>query len=272
MKSISVPMWPEGRTQAVTFSYDDGRTHDRRLVEIFNRYGMKGTFNLNGSRIGVEGMVSPEEIRPLYSGHEVACHFYTHPHPSLIPPAQTVLEVMEDRKRLEALTGGIVDGMAYPFGDWNDSVIEGLRACGIRYARTTHATDSFNWRPADWLAWHPTCHDRGATPALMDKFFTVRPWDRNARLFYIWGHSYEFDREGGWESIESVCRSLRERGGDTLWAATNGMVRDYAAAADSLRFGVDARHVANPSALDVWLAVDGKPVCVPAGQHLSLEA
>ena len=39
-------MW-NGKLKAVTFSYDDGVMMDKRLVEIFNRYGMKATFNLN---------------------------------------------------------------------------------------------------------------------------------------------------------------------------------------------------------------------------------
>jgi hypothetical protein len=265
MRSISYPMWPEGRIHAVTFSYDDGRLQDRRLVDLFNRYGLKGTFNLNASRVGAEGVVAEAEVKSLYAGHEVANHFYSHPYPTRIPGEQVLLQVLEDRRRLEALSGGLIDGLAYPFGDWNAEVIAALKACGIRYARTTKATETFGFMPEEWLAWHPTCHDRAATPALMDKFFTVRTWDRNARLFYIWGHSYEFDREGGWESMETVCRTLRERGGDTLWAATNGAVRDYVTAAKSLRFGVECQRVANPSALDVWIAVEGKPVKVPAG-------
>ncbi len=270
MKSISMPLWPEGRPFAVTFSYDDGRDHDRRLVEIFNRSGLKGTFNLNGSRIGKEGVVTEAEVKSLYTGHEVAAHFLTHPFPSRIPRERLVVEVMEDRKRLESLTGGVVDGLAYPFGDWNAEVIQGLQACGIRYARTTVATNGFACKPADWLAWHPTCHDRAVTPALMENFFTVRGWDTSARLFYIWGHSYEFDREGGWESIEGICRTLRERGGEKLWAATNGMVRDYMAATQSLRFGADGQAVVNPSALDVWIVVDGATVRVPAGKTAAL--
>lgn len=85
MKNITLPLWPEGHRHAVTFSYDDGRIQDRRLIEIFNRYGMKGTFNLNTSTIGRETTVSADEIRTLYTGHEVACHFLTHPFPTCIP-------------------------------------------------------------------------------------------------------------------------------------------------------------------------------------------
>ena len=36
-----------GKMKAITLSYDDGVTQDRRLVEMLNRYGLKATFNLN---------------------------------------------------------------------------------------------------------------------------------------------------------------------------------------------------------------------------------
>ena len=39
--------FPEGKAKALTMSYDDGKLQDERLVSIFNKYGIKGTFNLN---------------------------------------------------------------------------------------------------------------------------------------------------------------------------------------------------------------------------------
>ena len=38
--------FPGGKHKALTLSYDDGRIQDRKLVEIFNRYGLRATFNL----------------------------------------------------------------------------------------------------------------------------------------------------------------------------------------------------------------------------------
>ena len=32
--------------KAVTISYDDGVVFDKKLIDIFNKYGIKGTFNL----------------------------------------------------------------------------------------------------------------------------------------------------------------------------------------------------------------------------------
>ena len=46
--------FPGGKLKALTFSYDDGVEQDVRLIEIFKKYGLRGTFNLNstgGNRI-----------------------------------------------------------------------------------------------------------------------------------------------------------------------------------------------------------------------------
>ena len=45
-------MW-NGKKKAITFSFDDGVWQDRRLIEIFNKYGLKGTFNLNSEAFGM---------------------------------------------------------------------------------------------------------------------------------------------------------------------------------------------------------------------------
>jgi peptidoglycan/xylan/chitin deacetylase (PgdA/CDA1 family) len=41
-----------GKKKALTFSYDDGVLQDIRLIELFNKYGMKATFNLNSEKLG----------------------------------------------------------------------------------------------------------------------------------------------------------------------------------------------------------------------------
>ena len=44
-------LFPKGRYKALTFSYDDGREEDRRLVSIFRKHGLKATFNLNSGEV-----------------------------------------------------------------------------------------------------------------------------------------------------------------------------------------------------------------------------
>ena len=57
--------FPEGRLKAVTFSYDDGVRQDERLIEIFDKYGVKGTFNINSGIMGSaenRGRWAPDEL------------------------------------------------------------------------------------------------------------------------------------------------------------------------------------------------------------------
>ena len=55
--------YPGGKSKALTLSYDDGQIFDRRLVEIFNKYNMKGTFHLNSGTLGKDGYVTQEEVK-----------------------------------------------------------------------------------------------------------------------------------------------------------------------------------------------------------------
>ena len=51
LEKIVYTCFPGGKHKVLTMSYDDGRLEDRRLVEIFNRNGIRGTFNLNAGLI-----------------------------------------------------------------------------------------------------------------------------------------------------------------------------------------------------------------------------
>lgn len=46
--------FPGGKHKVLTLSYDDGKVQDRRLVKIFNKYGIKATFNLNSGLTDME--------------------------------------------------------------------------------------------------------------------------------------------------------------------------------------------------------------------------
>ena len=54
--------FPEGKDKALTFSYDDGNIADKRLVSIFNNYGLKATFHLNSGMLDGKGFIKKKEI------------------------------------------------------------------------------------------------------------------------------------------------------------------------------------------------------------------
>ena len=74
MRNIYI-CFPGGKHKVLTMSFDDGRLEDRRLVDIFNRHGIKGTFHVN-SAIHEEKRIPVTEYRRLYEGHEAVS--YTH--------------------------------------------------------------------------------------------------------------------------------------------------------------------------------------------------
>ena len=101
-----------GKNKALTFSYDDGREQDARLIGIFNKYNLKATFNLNS-----EILAKPEDVKYIYDGHEVAVHTLNHPYlPDIEDDAEIIRQVEKDRENLSELVGYEVLGMAYPFG------------------------------------------------------------------------------------------------------------------------------------------------------------
>ncbi len=149
--------FPEGKHKALTMSYDDGMTADRKLVSIFNRYGIKGSFHLNAGMFGTGNRLTEEEAAALYEGHEVSAHTLTHPTIARCPKEQIVHEVMEDRKGLEHLVGYSVRGNLTR----TDHLTKKLNGCfplwESNYAPVVQTTGDFSM-PDDWPEWKPTCH------------------------------------------------------------------------------------------------------------------
>ena len=245
--------YPQGKTLALTFSYDDGQCFDRQLIEIFNRYGMKGTFHLNSGRLGSAGhhgaFVCREELKDLYAGHEVACHGVEHKDPLLLSEQELHLEYAEDRKTLEELTGGLVQGLSYAYGRYQELTKRVAAVVGLKYSRTVCSTHEF-MLPADFLEWHPTCHFNDERLMELGQNLLDSPPHREMPLLYVWGHSYEFDRDGTWGRMEEFCKLMA--GHENVWYATNLEICNYVNALRGLEYSADGKKVYNPSAIPVW--------------------
>lgn len=269
MSGIAFDLFPGGRRKAISLSYDDGRIEDRRLVELLNRHGLKGSFHLNSGTLGLDKRVAPGEVADLYRGHEVSVHTVTHPSLHLVPREEVAREILDDRRRLEDLVGYPVRGMSYPNGAYSDAVVAALPLLGIEYARTTRKADSFQLlRETDFLRWHPACHDReGAARA---EAFLALPARYGLQHLFVWGHSYEFATDADWQRIEAFCALVANR--SEVWYATCIEVVDYVSALRSVRVSADGRLVYNPSSQPVWLTErpTGAPRCVDPGTILRL--
>ncbi len=266
--------FPEGKAKALTLSYDDGVEQDIQLIDIMNTYGLKGTFNINSGLYAEEGTVFPEgqihrrmtekQVRQAYLnfGHEVAVHALTHPFLEQLPINMVVREIIQDRGNLEKMFGTIVRGMAYPYGTFNDTVVSALESCGIVYSRTVISTNDFRI-PTDWLRLTATCHhDSPELFNLAGKFIEDKV-NGSPYLFYLWGHSYEFEEKNNWKVIKDFGNLLGRR--DDIWYATNIEIYEYIDDYKRLIFSVDGTKVKNPTNRDLWLVYDGELVEIKAG-------
>lgn len=204
--------------KALTFSYDDGIEQDRKLVEIFNKYGMKATFNLNTgiqtpeSNFEIEGVyinrMKQEGLEELYRGHEIATHGLTHAAPTGMTKEQLDKEFLTDMSNIERIYGTYPVGMAYAYGCVDDEVVKYLKSIGIKYGRTVEASHSFEI-PKEPLKLKATCHHDGDMLfELAEKFLKAEPKENEQMLFYVWGHSYEFDVNNNWDRIEEFCKMM----------------------------------------------------------------
>ena len=276
-------LFPDGKNKALTLSYDDGVQQDIKLIEILDKYGIKCTFNINGyaledeERTYAEGQIhrrmARREATEVYkkaiaNGHEVATHGYSHPFLDKLPAEMVAYEIVEDRKCLEEMFGTVIKGHAYPFGTTSNQAVEVLRNCGILYARTTAATKRFDI-PNDWLRLPSTCHHNEPTlMTLADQFLNDPFRYPFPRLFYLWGHTYEFDNNNNWEVIEKFAEYVGNK--DDVWYANNMQVYEYVEAYRALEFSANGNIVHNPSALTVWFTTGGITVKVEPGETVKI--
>ena len=268
--------FPGGRPKAFTLSYDDGHRCDLRFIDILNKYGLKSTFNLNMG-IVAKDKTSPRLTREeytCYEGHEVATHGYTHPFFSQLTPELVTYEITKDRSESEQFFGKIVRGHAYAYGDVDEKSKEILKNAGVVYGRGVKSTYNFGI-PKDFLEWQPTCHhDEEPLLKLIDKFLEDNPYGQ-PYLFYVWGHTYEFDyniERNNWDYAEEFCKKISGHE-DTVWYATNIEIYEYINAYKQLVFSMDGNLVYNPTSTDLWIGKyrsDEPAIRIPAGQTVKI--
>ena len=280
-KRFDTLLFPGGKSKAFTLSYDDGVRQDRRLAELLRKYNVKGTFNIGYGVLGhkeiarIPGLpetdvsrLEIEEVSEVYEGQEIAGHGLYHSALDTIGTPLAMYEVCEDKRKLEEITGKPLKMFAYPFGTYNDDVINILRLAGYQGARTVISTRDFKI-PENFLTWDPTCHhDDEKLMELADKF--LNGFAFGPMLFYVWGHAYEFDGRQNWDKMEAFLQYISGHE-DTVWYATNGEIIEYVNTYRRLEYSCDGSVIYNPSAVDVTIRTAWNPVVLPAGSCTKIE-
>ncbi len=257
--------WPDFKFKALTLSYDDGVTTDVRFIELINKHGLKSTFYINSMIYGKGGETFPkgqfgrlsrDEATALYkdSGHEIALHTLHHKLLTDLSNEEVRTEILEDKRNLERQFGCIVRGMAYPMGGFSEEIERIAKSCGLDYARGSNSSCNYHI-PQKWITLTPTCyHSHPRFKELYEAF--IEKTSRWAELFFLRGHSYEFEKADNWELIEEFCEKIGDR--SDIWYATNGEVFDYVTAFNALQYSANVDRIHNPSSIPVYVSVNGE--------------
>lgn len=265
--------------KALTLSYDDCVQTDARLIEIMQKNGLKGTFNINSGLFAKEGTAYPvgqahrrmskTEAYSLYkdSGMEIATHAYNHPHLESLTKAEITGEIMLDRVDIERETGVITRGHAYPYGTFSDTVVECLKSCGMLYARGVSSTFKFDI-PEDFLRLQPTCHHKAGNLMELAQKFIETPVKNEPMLFYLWGHSFEFEMDDNWHVIEQFAEFIGNK--QDIWYATNAEIFEYIENYKKIITSGDGDIVYNPTSISLYFNTQGKDYKIEPNQQIKL--
>lgn len=277
------PAYPGYVSRAVTFSYDDGVVQDERLAALFEKYGMKATFNIVPGKVADQqpNVLTAEKMKTVYRNHEVANHTYSHK-PLFLMEGETaqdskggtlrgvsletaVDEVEKGRQWILENLGISVQGLAWPNGTPDKrtdyKALQAVVQSGHFYTRWKES-GAFAL-PENWLEWDSTCHHR-SMPQYTDRFLSM---DNGGALqcYFVWGHAYEFDQSGtamDWEEMEGQLQRLAAE--PEIWKASNGEIYTYCTAVNMLR--QEGNILKNLSDQDLYVYVNGRKLCIPAGE------
>jgi peptidoglycan/xylan/chitin deacetylase (PgdA/CDA1 family) len=201
-RSISITDAIQANTKAdsrFVISFDDGyesslkyaapKLIEHRFVAIqflvANRLGQRNEWDL-GQDTTPERLMSETQVREWISlGFEIGAHTLTHPTLSAIPLAEARNEVAGSKKKLEDLFGVQIKHFAYPYGNFNDAVVDLVREAGFETACT-----------CDRHAVH-----NGVDPFRLSRFLTD---ERSFSSFSSYKLSYAVD------DLKTVARHVRQ--------------------------------------------------------------
>lgn len=263
--------YPGGKTKAFNITYDDGILQDVRFVDLLNKYGLKGTFNLNSQLMEDEfqwihpnGMVvkrlSKDAVRHLYDGHEIAAHTLTHPYLNDKTDSELEWEIGEDKRRLEEIFGREVVGFGVPFHFYNEKIADCVRKCGFEYGRMSEETRNYlPWQdPYFWC-----CGIFHLAPELdeyVEGFFQT---NEELALCQIVGHSYDLDAEHMWDKMEVIL--ARMAADPAVCSMTHlELVRYLQGMKQAV---VEDDRIVNPSHTTLWFRVDDQVLALDPGQQ-----
>ena len=253
-------LYPNGKKKAFNVTYDDGVLQDIRFVELLNKYGLKGTFNLNSGLMEREfewthesGLVvkrlKTDIVVDLYKGHEVASHTLNHPYMENLSKEEIFDELSQDKANLEKIFGKEIKGFALPFHYYSELIKTCVQECGFSYGRISEETGSFSL-PDDYYNWKATFfHHFDKLEGLTKEFLET---DEELGLFQIVGHSYDLDVADRWGIMEDVFKIISNQ--DDILPMTTIEIVEYLKGMEKVE--ITSEYIENNSDISLWFEIN----------------
>jgi peptidoglycan/xylan/chitin deacetylase (PgdA/CDA1 family) len=160
--------------RSIALTFDDGFVSNlQSAVPVLQEHGARAINYLVADRIGKSSDWETSEggeARPLMdeaqvrdwtqAGNWIGAHTCTHPRLSKIPRDRAREEIFSSKKKLEDRFGQTIEHFAYPFGDFDDAVVETVREAGFKTActmdRGVNDPTGDPFRLKRWTARYPT--------------------------------------------------------------------------------------------------------------------
>jgi len=222
------------RQMLITTSWDDGHPLDFRIADLLSKYGLPGTFYvpIKNSR----PTLSPTQIRNLAQCFEIGAHTVNHVMLAGVEPLRAKSEIVDCKNQLEDILGRSCPIFCFPGGSYNSIHLEMLRDAGFLAARTVELLSFERPHRKHGIALIPTTiqayshrtvsYLQNAAKRLSIRGFTnlllsgpTKLWPElayrlleraasNGGVFHLWGHSWEIEEKGQWDSLDQILSIL----------------------------------------------------------------
>ena len=207
-----------------TFSIDDGHPLDLKIAEALARKKYKAIFYLPIKNSEGLPTLNKKQILFLSKHFEIGSHTYHHVVLTVLPPKKIEKEISMGKEALEDIIGKEITSFCPPRGKYNREVLAIAKKLGITDVRSARIVNfhrvvrSGLWHPNLHLYPHPLIKDLINCFKYFDPLsFSLRLKYRKlkhlelARIFkrlkyspHFWLHSWEIDKLGLWDTVNSL--------------------------------------------------------------------
>jgi peptidoglycan/xylan/chitin deacetylase (PgdA/CDA1 family) len=128
----------------IVLTFDDGwRDHYNVAFPILKKYNSVATFFIITGEVGHSAYMNWEQIQAMAAaGMDMEAHSLTHPKLTLISTQEAFHEILQSKQDLESRMHRSVTVFAYPFGAFNDTIMDMVKRAGFDGAAAVHGMNT----------------------------------------------------------------------------------------------------------------------------------